>query len=263
MRIRKDDEMDSSWIAFQKENNKAKYYILLFPHSGAGASVFASWGKVFQKNHFNFYPIQYPMREGRKNEEMPSSLTEIAREIAESLMEVFKKNRYILYGRCTGSLVAYEVARYVYKKLGIHPKLFVAASALSPNDCKLEPMDDKASSKEWAKKFIDLHFLDPNVVQDEMFLEFYMPVLKADYKMQVDYQCIPDYQLECHIYTLYGKEDKVIDGEKLEHWQAFTKNQVHQVGFTGEHFFENRENLGEICNLIQSAFVHNEERSSV
>ena len=263
MKIGKDDEMDSSWIAFQKENDEAKYDILLFPHSGAGASVFASWGKVFQRNHFNFYPIQYPMREGRKNEKMPDSLTEMAKEIAESLMEVFKKNQYILYGRCTGSLIAYEVAKYVYKKLGTHPKLFVAVSALSPSDAKLEPMDSKASSKEWAKRFIDLHFLDPNVVQDEMFLEFYMPVLKADYKMQADYQCTLNYQLECPIYTLYGKEDEVIVSEKLEHWQIFTKNQVHKVGFLGGHFFENRENIEEICSLIQSAFVYNEERSSI
>lgn len=244
--------MNSSWIAYTKETTESQRKILMFPHSGAGASVFAPWGKLFQREGFSYYPIQYPMRETRKQESMPRDLVSLAQDIVEALPEIFQKDSYLLYGRCMGSLVAYEVARYAWEKYQTTPGLFIAVSAYAPCDAMLPVFPQEASQEELAKCFAEKHFITEENLKDQMFLNFYLPVLKADYIMQANYKPKNSFKLSCPIICLYGKQDEFIEWKHLKNWQQYSSQKVTCVGFEGKHFFENKKVMEEICRKIKN-----------
>ena len=43
------------WFSFENEKDSAKYNFFCFPHAGAGASLYASWGKIIPDDYSYFY----------------------------------------------------------------------------------------------------------------------------------------------------------------------------------------------------------------
>lgn len=75
--------MNSKWFSFTKECRDSDIRVILFPHSGAGASFFASWGKTFAAANMDLYPVQYPMRESRMKDKAFTDLRVMLRAFAD------------------------------------------------------------------------------------------------------------------------------------------------------------------------------------
>lgn len=79
---------------------------LLFPFSGAGASLFRDWPTVIAGRRVGAY--QLPGRENRIREPLPTSLTRLACTIADELSD--DASSLVLAGHCMGGLLAHQVA---------------------------------------------------------------------------------------------------------------------------------------------------------
>lgn len=243
--------MNTKWIAFPKKSEESEYSIFLFPHSGAGASIFAPWGKCFKEKGFDFYPVQYPMRESRAKDTMPSSLTELAHSFVDEVYPLLTSKNYIMYGRCVGSLVAFEAARYAQEKYGAAPELFITASGASPEDMKAPKISPDADFEEWTQQFIRYGFIRSEDLENKTFVDFYLPVLKADYILQSEYEYTGGSKLPCPVLALYGSQDDRISKSALEKWKDYTDKECTLKAIEGGHFFETRENIAEICDIIK------------
>lgn len=243
--------MKIPWICYSKESESNEYRVFLFPHSGAGASTFASWGRTFLNEGFDFFPVQYPMRESRAKEKLSESFVQLVHDFADSTLELMKEKKFIFYGKCLGSLAAYEAERYVRKKYGIGPELIVTSSGVAPEDMKAERISSDAPEEVWHKNFLRYGFVSAENLQNETFVNFYLPVLKADYILQSEYEPDSEYKVNCPICSLYGKDDPKINEKILEKWNKYTVCGVKFFAVEGSHFFENRDNLTEICGIIR------------
>lgn len=240
------------WFSFENENENAEYNFFCFPHAGAGASLYAKWSKIIPDN-YSYYPVLYPMRENRRTENMPSSIQQLAQNIAEENIDLFKSKPSIFFGHCFGALVAYEVS-LLLKKENSSPALIVAASSESPRKSELKISLKNSSIETIANLFIDIGYMPEASRNNKVYLDFFMPVLKADYTLVEEY--IPDFseRSSSPVFAIYGNEDKKTRLAELKKWADFTDNAFMEKEYSGNHFFINENNLSSIINDISQIF---------
>lgn len=241
--------MKNKWFSFAKPHAGQNPDVLLFPHAGAGASTFASWGKQFTERGLGFYPVQYPNRETRMNEPMPSDIKELAEELLASDAELFQGN-VIFYGKCFGALIAYAVAETMNRTYHHMPILFMTSSGVAPEDMKLKAPSNACDNKEMEQLLLKYGFVTASQLQNENFQEYYLPAVKNDYLLQLSFQD-DNYILPCDIVGLYGTNDKKLSVDTMRKWEKRTNRHYQEYAFEGEHFFENKNHLNEILDIIQ------------
>ena len=193
------------WFSFTSEHETSEYNIFCFPHAGAGASIYAPWGKTLPER-YSFFPVQLPMRENRKSEVLPQSLQELGREIAEDNAEMFRSKPFILFGHCFGALAAYETARHLQQNENCSPALLILASSIAPRIIS-DPFDlDGMDKAQLTEHFINIGYISKEMADSQAYLDFFIPALKEDCKLV--YKYIPDGTvLKCPIYAPFGSDD--------------------------------------------------------
>ncbi len=237
--------MKNKWFSFIKSHKDQKPDVILFPHAGAGASTFASWGKKFQACGFGFYPVQYPGRESRMSEPICTNIRELAEELILSDPELFRGD-LIFYGKCLGALIAFAAAEAMEQHYHHSPRLLITSSGAAPEDMRLEMAD----SENIDALLLKYHFVTEIQLKDETFREYYLPTVRNDYILQSSFED-SGYLLSCDIMALYGKDDTRLTPEMLRRWQSHTKGNYTDHAFPGDHFFESQNILDEILFMIK------------
>jgi len=242
------------WFSYATERKDAKTNLFCFPHAGAGPGVYALWGRIFSSD-LSFYPVHYPLRERRKMESLPDSIQELAYSLARDNKKLFVDKPFALYGHCMGAIIAYEVAKAVEELYGVEPVLTIASSSAPPN-CTLEQqIDNTMDIKQLAKFFADMHYIDAALIGDEMYVKYFIPVLKADYLLQQKYTNARFKRLDSPILVLYGENDTQLEMEKLVKWESFTSESVSYEAISGGHFFINKDNMSDIIQMLEKRIL--------
>lgn len=248
------NNVEEKWFSYVTEHPDAKINLFCFPHAGSGPGVYAYWGRLLS-NKFNFYPIHYPMRERRKSEPLPDSIQELAYLLAKDNKELFLEKPFAFYGHCMGGIIAYETAKSLETVYGIGPALTVISSSVAP-DCPIEhQIDEKMDIKKMAEIFADMHYISKDLIEDDMYVKYFIPVLKADYLLQQKYIVTEIKQLNSPIFVMYGDSDEQIAREKLLRWQRFSTVKVSYRPIPGGHFFVNKDNASAILETVQNKIL--------
>lgn len=244
--------MERKWFAFQKTSPDSEYLAMAFPHSGAGPSSFAAWGKTFLAGGMDFYPVQYPMREARMREKPYTDLKQLVREFAEDNLALLSSRPLILYGKCLGSLVAWELAAHLEQVHGIKTALIVSSGGVTPEDMVIEKPADGISEEDFDLLLAKHDFVTQEQLGNADFRQFFLPVLRADYVMQAS--CAGDTRLRPgqKLLAIYGSADAKVSRSAMQKWSKYS-DEVIIHAFRGGHFFEDRTNLPEICRMIREA----------
>jgi surfactin synthase thioesterase subunit len=87
------------------------------------------------------------------------------------------------------------------------------------------------------------------LLTDKSFLQFFLPVVRADFKSISDYKYNPEKApLNVPIFVMLGSEEKISD-EDAAKWQIETRNKINIYRFEGGHFFIFNHQKS-ICSLI-------------
>lgn len=238
----------TKWINHASINENAKINLICFPHAGGTSTYFANWVMKFSDN-VNVLPVQYPMREQRFNEQMPNSINELAKNMVEENKELFT-SPFALFGHCSGSIVAYEVARYAELIYSAQPEyLFVSASA-SPARFEMQQLSS-LSDDEFKKCICEYGYADKSLLEDEMIIEYFLPIVKKDFELQENYKCLNPHKVGCRIQAINGKDDTNVNvGDKIEDWRRFTQSGFESISYSGSHFYLDNH-MEEICEMIE------------
>lgn len=223
------------WFSFTSENEQAEYNVFCFPHAGAGASIYAPWGKTLPES-FSFFPVQLPMRENRKSEALPQSLQELGKAVAEDNAELFRSKPFILFGHCFGALAAYETARYLRQNGIGTPALLILASSVAPRVIST-PFDlDSMDKAQLTEHFINIGYISKDMANSQAYLDFFIPALKEDCKLV--YKYVPDDTvLNCPIYAPFGSDDIQTPEAEARKWSERTSSSFAAESYSGDHFF--------------------------
>ncbi|WP_054741836.1 thioesterase II family protein [Cellulosilyticum ruminicola] len=228
----------SKWITHDVQNKNAEINFICFPYAGGSPSLFAPWKSEIPET-INFFPILYPQRELRKNDPMPENVDILVSNFVEENIELFSKD-FILFGHCTGTLIAYKVLLEVRTRLGKEPIAFIASGSESPRyvmtrerEMGKEALEDKML----IKRMVEYELVDEKTAMGPIFSKYYLPIYRADLSMLSTYEYEAEEVLKCPIYVLWGNTDLTLRDSALKDWKQFSNEQVTFKQFTGKHFY--------------------------
>lgn len=232
-----------------RENETGKLFC--FPHAGAGATVYAVWGRYMPEN-VSLYPVLYPAREQRRNEPFPDKLRNLAKRIAGENKEIFTERPFVFYGHCEGGIIAYETAVALKELYGISPKLLAVSGANPPDTHTVELVKNSMSVEEAVEIFANRGFLDKQFAKNKMYTDCFVPVLMKDFMLLQNYCDTEHKRLDCPILLMYGSDDPNIVREKTSDWKAYTSAEFNEKKFEGGHFFITVQNIESVISGICS-----------
>jgi surfactin synthase thioesterase subunit len=226
----------------------AKKRLLIFPHSGSGPSYYLKW-LDYLPTDIEFWIINYPGREGRYMDPFATSIVELSKEIYQSVSELSSLPLYI-FGHSLGAVVGFEVARMHEINDGNDlTKLII--SSRSPRKLNDELKDslllpDKLFACQVLSKYGGI---SPEVINNDDFLELFIPIIKSDFNLLLDYEVKLKPKINTDLHAYFGENDKSFLETEINEWRDYTNKELIINKFIGGHFYF-QNNLKEIVNEV-------------
>lgn len=206
--------------------------------------------KIHIKDSIELCPIELAGKGLRMQESFCNTFKDLIDDAINAIISTADFQPYAIFGYSMGSLLAYEVALKLYGKLRISPKMifFAASSPLHvPSDRKnLYGLDDKM----FIQRLIDFGGLASEVVECPELLEFFLPIIRADFKLIHDYNITkPKPALPVDFTVMYSDEDN--KDNNIGEWDKYTMKTCEYYRFPDGHFFIN-QHYEEIADIINN-----------
>lgn len=197
-------------------------------------------------------PLEPPGR-GRRIKESPlSSLPAIALDLIDSMRPSLNQP-FALFGHSMGALAAYEVTlRLREEHLPTPVHLFL--SGIGPPHClDRESRWHELPPEEFIKKLTELGGSPAAVLAHQELMEFFVPIIRDDFRMVADYRPDPGFPLQVPITVMIGSAEQTTRDKALE-WSGLTTSECRFKHYEGGHFFL-FDHLPDICSQIYSTLM--------
>jgi medium-chain acyl-[acyl-carrier-protein] hydrolase len=228
-----------AWFVRPRKEPQAPIRLFCFPHAGGAASAYHRWGGALPAE---VLAVQLPGREGRLGEQPVDNLDRVVRSIADAIQaddaEKGGGRPFAFFGHSMGSLLAYETARELRRRLALMPVCLFVSGRAAPTHVPDEPMlhrlPDDRFIEELDRRFNGL----PAVLRNEPeLMALFLPVLRADLKMLETHAYRSEPPLDLPLYAYGGIDDLRASLTWLEGWSGFTTQWQGARQFAGGHFY--------------------------
>lgn len=231
----------SKWFSHFTSHPAAKVNLLCFVFAGGSPSFFAPW-KKFVPPWMNLMPVLYPKREKRAAEQMPETLGQLVTLFEQDNAGLFNKP-YAIWGHCSGSLIGLELALSQSRR-GRPPAAFAVSGCEAPEyalgrlqsstrDRAFSQVEDESILQD----LIDFRLMDPQMVQNPSFREYFLPIYRADLAMLNSYYPDQSKSLSCPALVMNGRQDRMIKPQYIPHWERYFTQKAAFKEYEGEHYF--------------------------
>lgn len=210
----------SRWIARPRRSPQARLRMFCFPHVGAGGAAFSSWLGGLPAE-VDLCAIRLPGRENRLRE----PLLEDGNELLDSLEPVLATLYdlpFLIVGHCSGSVLAYELARRLAAAGGPQPAMVVLSSAEAPSVRRIDDPLHLLPRTELLDRVVEFGGMAPEVLGDPDLMDIFERILRADYRVieRLAYSAGPP--LDVPITVVGGRHDPFVPATGLAAWSAET-----------------------------------------
>ena len=220
--------------------------LLVFPHAGAGASVYREFSKVLSAK-FDVIAIQYPGRQDRAAEAPLRSLPEIAAgAFDEFWASGHNRGPIATFGHSMGAGVAFEFVR-IAEATDVEVRQLTVSAAVAPS-CAAAKIRRPRTDAEILDHIAMLEGTTTDVLANSDLLKLALPSIKADYAACEVYSCAADVRTAAPIHVLGGDQDPYVTLGDLYGWFKHS-DAVQLTMFDGGHFFLN-DHISAVAELL-------------
>ncbi|WP_436521064.1 thioesterase II family protein [Actinoplanes sp. HUAS TT8] len=180
--------------------------LVCFPWAGAGAAPFRSWAPVLSSTAA-IYGVRLPGRESRIDEPLVDDVSCLVKGVISDI-EGLGDRPVVLFGLCSGALLAYEAARL----LGPRVSRLVVASQLPPPAAARAAAEELAAPESSARKY-----LTDGVAGDPEMREMALQILESDIRAVTGYQYLPGH-VDAPISVFHGAGDTEVEIGEMNGW---------------------------------------------
>jgi surfactin synthase thioesterase subunit len=204
-------------------------------HAGGNINAYVPWAK--RDSSIAFIPVELSGHGRRRREPLPSSISQIAQQLAEDILNVVEDGEeFVLWGHSMGSAVAYETCRYLELYYGNSPTLLVVSSRQPP----VSDFKGLYQCSQGLDALVDdirrLGTIPEEMLQNRDFLEYAIPTIYHDYYINEQYTG-NYYRLNTPIVAHYATDDIEAPKKVLSGWKDFTNSHFEIKSFKGGHFY--------------------------
>ncbi|GAB6926349.1 hypothetical protein JCM10914A_03320 [Paenibacillus sp. JCM 10914] len=86
-------------------------------------------------------------------------------------------------------------------------------------------------------------------ISDKSFVEFFLPILRSDFRICELYRYIEEVPLDIPITAFGGNKDPDVSPDDLKEWKIHTTNRFNYFMLDGDHFFLHQQQ-SRLVNMI-------------
>lgn len=208
------------WLARPHAETAPWLRIICLPHIAGGAAAFNAWLDGLPPG-VELCAVRLPARENRLDEppidEMPVLLDAL-----ENVLTPLLERPYVLFGHCSGSIIAFHLARRLRHRGKPMPAMLIVSSIEAPAVHAVHEPMHLLPRDELFTRFADYGGIAPDVLDDPALMELFEPVIRADYRLveRVGYE--PEPPLEVPLTFIGGAQDRFVGYEAMAAWRAET-----------------------------------------
>ena len=225
----------SSWITCPKPNSQAVLRLFCFPYAGGSASIFREWPTILPQE-IEVCPVQLPGREERLLEKPFDRIEPLVQTLGEAI-QLYLDKPFALFGYSMGSLLCFELARYLRAAGGPNPVHVLVASHRAPHLPDRHPQLYDLPQPEFLQKLRTLNGTSEEVLRHEELMQLLLPMLRADFALSEMYTYSPGEPLACPLSAFGGLRDKEVNYSEIAAWEEHTSVAFTMRMFPGDHFF--------------------------
>ena len=208
-----------------------------FPHAGGGASCFHRWFRDLRQN-LDVIGIQLPGRENRLREPAISDLSDLLGRIVENLAPALQNQTpFIFFGHSLGALLAFEVTRQFRANGWPLPRALIVSGRTAPHIPLSRAPMHTLSDDELLEEVVRLDGIPRQLQTSGEMRDLFLPILRADLKLDETYMYSPERPLPCPILACGGKDDPEAPVPGMHEWQFYTESRFVLKIIEGEHFY--------------------------
>lgn len=218
--------------------NSTKITLYCLPFAGGNSYSYRAFQEHSELTQsFNLVPIELPGRGRRIREPLLADIELLADDITQQLLTFDLTQPYAIYGHSMGALLGYLVAKRLLKKqLPIPQHLFLTGCAAPRFVTQISAKSD-LPEQEFTEMLRELGGCPPEILNEPQLLDFFAPVLRADFKAVEVYNYQEDTPFEIEMTVLTGDQDTETPSSYIAAWQQETTKPIFTQVFNGDHFF--------------------------
>ncbi|MFE9440019.1 thioesterase II family protein [Streptomyces sp. NPDC006602] len=189
---------------------------ICFPHVGAGGAAFNSWMDHVPAN-VDLCVVRLPGRENRLAEppiDDSRALFDGLEPAVAPLLDV----PFALVGHCSGSVLAFELARRLHDMGKARPAMIVLSSTEAPAHRSINDPLHLLSRQELISRVVGFGGMPAAVLEDPDLMALFEPILRADYRVieRLRYSAGPP--LDVPIAVIGGRHDEFVSPKAMAAW---------------------------------------------
>lgn len=225
----------SSWFMRLRPNPQARLRLFCFPYAGGAALIYRQWPQLLPHT-VEVLPVQLPGRGSRMLEPLITETAVLVEQVAEAMRPQLDRP-FALFGHSMGALICYELARYLRRTGAPEPLHLFASGRRAPH------LPDRSGPRytlpdaELIELLRRLEGTPPELLQNPEVMQLMLPLVRADFKLNEDYNYQAEPPLGCAISAYGGLQDEEVSREDLAAWAEHTTGGFDLRMFDGGHFF--------------------------
>ena len=227
-----------------------KINIICLPFAGGNKYSYRAYS-AFHTASLNFVTLEYPGRGARIKEDLTFNLEDLVDDLYTQCAALVSEGEYALYGHSMGGLMVYLLTRKILANNLNAPKhLFVTGTVGPSSPMRLERKRSLLSKEAFLQEIKDFGGMPDEILKNDEMLDFFEPILRADFTVSESYRHIPSSPLNVPITVVTGsQEDMEVD--EIKTWQRETTKPVDFIVLGGGHFFI-YEHVERIIDIIHN-----------
>ena len=212
-----------------------KIKIIALPFAGGNKYSYRELSNLVP-NNYEWETLELPGRGARMMDGLFPDIRQLAEKIIDDLIKIAAGHEYIIYGHSMGTLLGYELTKMLIDRGEALPKLLFFTGKGGPSVVR-EKIVSNLPNKEFWEEVKDLGGVPEELLENDEILEFFGPIMRADFKAVEDYRYDSDDDLlPVPIFVRAGDQEG-ISYDQLHAWQAMTSYPLDSNTLPGNHFF--------------------------
>lgn len=145
-------------------------------------------------------------------------------------------NEYIIFGHSMGALLSFLLVHKIKKNSMKLPKHLIVAGRKGPGFEKEKETIYALPSEPFRKKVKEIGGTLNEVIENEMLMDYFEPILRADFEAVQTYTYVPQKKLDIPISVFYGTNENFSE-VAVNCWQEETTHPIKVIQMEGRHFF--------------------------
>jgi surfactin synthase thioesterase subunit/acyl carrier protein len=250
---------ENIWLSSRIIQPNAKFRLFCFPYGGGGASIYREWQQQFPDS-IEVCPVQLPGRENRMEERPLDDIDALVTLLADKLYPEFNLP-FAFFGHSFGSLIGFELARYLRKNnlpqpvhlfASAYPDPRMPSKSLNNLLTKLNEMDlnlfnlnqeriSQLTDEQLTK--LSIIFKDNGIVDysdermNKSIIQVLLPIFIGDMNIVKHYVYRNELPLELPLTVFLGKQDAWVTPEDHKGWSDHSLVSCELKQFDSGHLF--------------------------